>query len=386
MNKLEKFLNSKFLVTLFSILLGFVVGALFLLPMGSSPIEAYAKLFDGVFGSVRNMAYSVVYATPLIFTGLAVAFSFRTGVFNIGAEGQFVMGSMAACVVGILVPAPSIILVQLCFLAALAVGALWGLIVAFLKVKWGINEVLSLIMFNWIAFYLSNYIADLPMIHNEGNAEATKNVQDAARILFPQAWLDALCPASNWGILLAVLAVILIYVLIEKTTLGYQLKAVGFNRSAAEYGGISVNKSIYIAMAISGALAGMGGAIQLLGMGSRISIFTAQESFGFQGISVALIGASNPIGVFFAGLFYGALKYGQAEPDRCSVRSDQHHHGYGCILHRHLPCVPLCEKTQEQEGGGISNGSDHQQPWHHYLRHPAVHPSAAVRGHGFLLL
>ena len=210
MNKLEKFLNSKFLVTLFSILLGFVVGALFLMPMGISPIEAYAKLFDGVFGSVRNMAYSVVYATPLIFTGLAVAFSFRTGVFNIGAEGQFVMGSMAACVVGILVPAPSIILVPLCFLAALAVGALWGLIVAFLKVKWGINEVLSMIMFNWIAFYLSNYIADLPMIHNEGNAEATKNVQDAARILFPQAWLDALCPASNWGILLAVLAVILI--------------------------------------------------------------------------------------------------------------------------------------------------------------------------------
>ena len=293
MNKLEKFLNSKFLVTLFSILLGFVVGALFLLPMGISPVEAYAKLFDGVFGSVRNMAYSVVYATPLIFTGLAVAFSFRTGVFNIGAEGQFVMGSMAACVVGILVPAPAIILVPLCFIAALAVGAVWGLIVAFLKVKWGINEVLSMIMFNWIAFYLS-----------------TKNVQDAARILFPQAWLDALCPASNWGILLAVLAVILVYVIIEKTTLGYQLKAVGFNRSAAEYGGISVNKSIYIAMAISGALAGMGGAIQLLGMGSRISIFTAQESFGFQGISVALIGASNPIGVFFAGLFYGALKYG----------------------------------------------------------------------------
>ena len=310
MNKLEKFLNSKFLVTLFSILLGFVVGALFLMPMGISPVEAYAKLFDGVFGSVRNMAYSVVYATPLIFTGLAVAFSFRTGVFNIGAEGQFVMGSMAACVVGILVPAPAIILVPLCFIAALAVGAGWGLIVAFLKVKWGINEVLSMIMFNWIAFYLSNYIADLPMIHNEGNAEATKNVQDAARILFPQAWLDALCPASNWGILLAVLAVILVYVIIEKTTLGYQLKAVGFNRSAAEYGGISVNKSIYIAMAISGALAGMGGAIQLLGMGSRISIFTAQESFGFQGISVALIGASNPIGVFFAGLFYGALKYG----------------------------------------------------------------------------
>ena len=389
MNKLEKFLNSKFLVTLFSILLGFVVGALFLMPMGISPIEAYAKLFDGVFGSVRNMAYSVVYATPLIFTGLAVAFSFRTGVFNIGAEGQFVMGSMAACVVGILVPAPSIILVPLCFLAALAVGALWGLIVAFLKVKWGINEVLSMIMFNWIAFYLSNYIADLPMIHNEGNAEATKNVQDAARILFPQAWLDALCPASNWGILLAVLAVILIYVLIEKTTLGYQLKAVGFNRSAAEYGGISVNKSIYIAMAISGALAGMGGAIQLLGMPWKPyqHLYCTGELRlpGHQCCADRCFQPHRRI-LCRSVLRRAEVWWLQAEPDRCSVRSDQHHHGYGCILHRHLPCVPLCEKTQEQEGGGISNGFDHQQPWHHYLRHPAVHPSAAVRGHGFLLL
>lgn len=310
MSKLRRILEGKFLVTLFSIVISFVVGAVFLVILGINPLEAYAKLFSSIFGSTKNMAYCVVYGTPLIFTGLAVAFSFRTGVFNIGAEGQFVMGSMAACLVGILVDAPSVILIPLCFLAALAAGAVWGLIVAFLKVKWGINEVLSMIMFNWIAYYLSNYIAGLTAIHSEGNAEATKNVADAARILFPEAWLKALSPASNWGILLAVAAVAIIYVIIEKTTMGYELKAVGFNRTAAEYGGISVNRSVYVAMAISGALAGMGGAIQLLGMGARISIFTSQEGFGFQGISVALIGASNPIGVFFAGLFYGALKFG----------------------------------------------------------------------------
>ena len=167
-----------------------------------------------------------------------------------------------------------------------------------------------MIMFNWIAYYLSNYIAGFSIIHSDGNAEATKNVQDAARILFPESWRDALCPSANWGIFVALAAVVVVYVILEKTTLGYQLKAVGFNRHAAEYGGINVSRNIYTAMAISGALAGIGGAVQLLGMGARISIFTSQESYGFQGISVALIGASNPIGVFFAGIFYGALKYG----------------------------------------------------------------------------
>lgn len=310
MTKLKKVLEGKLFITLFSILVSFVVGALFLAIMGINPIEAYAKLFSSMVGNVKSIAYSVVYGTPLIFTGLAVAFSFRTGVFNIGAEGQFVMGGMAACVVGILVDAPSIVLIPLCFLAALVAGAAWGLLVAFLKVKWGINEVLSMIMFNWIAYYLSNYIAGIPFIHSDGNAEATKNVQDAARILLPEQWLAKLAPTSNWGILLAGVAALFIYWVIEKTTLGYRLKAVGFNKNAAEYGGISVNRAIYTAMAISGALAGLGGAVQLLGMSGRISVFSSQEGFGFQGISVALIGASNPLGVFLAGIFYGGLKYG----------------------------------------------------------------------------
>ena len=308
---LEFFAESKLIHTILSIIIGFIVGALFLMIMGINVGDAYGMLLKSVFSGAKSFSYCVVYATPYIVTGLSVAFSFKTGVFNIGAEGQFVIGSMAACVVGILLGGlPSYLLVPLCFLAAAAAGALWGTIVGFLKTKWGINEVLSMIMFNWIAYYLSNYIAGLEAIHNEGNAEATKNVQDAARILLPQSMLDALCPAANWGIVLALVATVIIYIIIEKTTLGYELKAVGFNRSAAEYGGINVNRSIYTAMAISGALAGLGGAVQLLGMGARISIFTSQEGFGFQGISAALIGASNPIRVFFAGIFYGALKYG----------------------------------------------------------------------------
>lgn len=310
MNKVNRFLSSKAFLTLLAIIIGFAVGALFLIVTGISPAAAYERLFSSVFSKPKSMAYAVVYATPLIFTGLSVAFSFKTGVFNIGAEGQFVVGSMAACIVGILVPAPSIILVPLCFLAAMLVGAIWGIIVGFLKVKWGINEVLSMIMFNWIAFYLSNYCTEIAAIHSEGSSEATKNVQAAARILLPESMREHLASSSNYGILLAIVAVVIIYLIIEKTTLGYQLKAVGFNKSAAEYGGIAVGSSILTAMAISGALAGIGGAVQVLGMGERISLFAGQEGFGFQGISVALIGASSPIGVFFAGLFYGALKYG----------------------------------------------------------------------------
>lgn len=310
---IDFFADNSFIHTIFAIIIGFLVGAIFLLIMKINVGTAYGKLFSSIFSGVRSISYCIVYATPYIVVGLSVAFSFKTGVFNIGAEGQFVMGSMAACVVGILfgnLPKP--ILIPLCFIAAMVTGAVWGIIVAFLKTKWGINEVLSMIMFNWIAFYLSNFIADIPAIHNEGTAEATRYISDNAKTLLPDKMIKALnlCPTANWGILVAIVVTIIVYFIIEKTTLGYQLKAVGYNKNAAEYGGISVNKSIFTALAISGALAGLGGALQLMGMGNRISIFTGQEGYGFAGIVVALIGCSNPIGVFIAGLFYGSLMYG----------------------------------------------------------------------------
>lgn len=305
--------ENSFIHTIFSILLGFIVGAIFLLIMKISPATAYGKLISSVFNGTKGISYCLVYGTPYIVVGLSVAFSFRTGVFNIGAEGQYVVGSMAACVVGILGGSlPKALLIPLCFLAAMAAGAVWGMIVAFLKTKWGINEVLSMIMFNWIAFYLSNFIADIPAIHNDGTAEATKYISDNARTLFSEELIAnlGLCNTANWGIFVALILTVVVYLIIEKTTLGYQLKAVGFNKNAAEYGGISSNRCIFVALAISGALAGLGGALQLMGMGSRISIFSSQEGFGFAGIVVALIGCSNPFGVFIAGIFYGALMYG----------------------------------------------------------------------------
>ena len=199
MNKKKNITQSYAFLTLIAIAVGFLVGALFLAVMGYNPITIYSTLITGIFSKPKFLAYSVVYATPLIFTGLSVAFSFKTGVFNIGAEGQFVVGGMAACIVGIFVDAPAIIHVPLCFLAAAAAGAVWGVIVAFMKTKWGINEVLSMIMFNWIAFYLSNYLVNVPAIHSDGTAEATKDIAETAQILLPQSIRSALAPAKQTG-------------------------------------------------------------------------------------------------------------------------------------------------------------------------------------------
>ena len=309
---LEVIAENRFIHILLSIFLGFLVGAVFLSIMGLSVSAAYGRLISSVT-SLKGFSYVIVYSVPYIVAGLSVAFSFKTGVFNIGAEGQFVVGSMAAACVGILAGSlPKPILIPLCFLAAMAAGAVWGIIVGVLKTKWGINEVLSMIMFNWIAFYLSNFIAGIPAIKNDGTAEATKNISDNASLLFSKDFIKSmgLAPTANWGFLVAIVVTLIVWFVIEKTTLGYELKAVGANKFAAEYGGINVNRSILTALAISGALAGLAGALQIMGMGKRISIFSSQEGFGFAGIVVALIGCSNPFGVLVAGIFYGALMYG----------------------------------------------------------------------------
>ena len=316
MTKKKGFLDviseNRFIHILLSILLGFLVGAVFLAIMGLSVGAAYGRLITSIT-SLKGFSYVIVYSVPYIVAGLSVAFSFKTGVFNIGAEGQFVVGSMAAACVGILAgDLPKPVLIPLCFLAAMAAGAVWGIIVGFLKTKWGINEVLSMIMFNWIAFYLSNFIAGIPAIHSDGTAEATKNISANASMLFSKEFIKSvgLCPTANWGILVAIVMTVLVWFVIEKTTLGFELKAVGSNKFAAEYAGINVNGSILTALAISGALAGLAGSLQLMGMGSRISVFSSQEGFGFAGIVVALIGCSNPFGVLIAGIFYGALMFG----------------------------------------------------------------------------
>jgi len=311
MSKKNNILSSNAFYTLISIIIGFIVGAILLSFARINPLEAYKQLFNGVFGKPKFMIWCLIYAAPLIFTGLSVAFSFKTGVFNIGAEGQFVVGSLTACVLGILVKAPAIIHVPICFLGAALAGGIWGSIVGVLKIKKGVNEVLSYIMFNWIAFYLSNFVVNLTVIHKESGGEATKDIAATARILAPKSIIAATgASAANYGFILAIIFAVIVWFIINRTTLGFKLRAVGFSNTAAQYAGIDTGKSFLTAMAFSGALAGIGGAVQLMGMSGRISQFSGQEGYGFQGITVALIASSNPIGCIFAGIFYGAMKYG----------------------------------------------------------------------------
>ena len=311
MSKKNSILSSNAFYTLISIVIGFVVGAILLSIAKINPLDAYKQLFNGVFGKPKFMVWCLIYAAPLIFTGLSVAFSFKTGVFNIGAEGQFVVGSLTACVLGILIKAPAIIHVPLCFLGAALAGGIWGAIVVVLKIKKGVNEVLSYIMFNWIAFYLSNFVVNLSIIHKDGGGEATKDIAATARILAPKSIIAATgASAANYGFILAIIFAVIVWFIINRTTLGFKLRAVGFSNTAAQYAGIDTGKSFLTAMAFSGALAGIGGAVQLMGMSGRISQFSGQEGYGFQGITVALIASSNPIACIFAGIFYGAMKYG----------------------------------------------------------------------------
>ncbi len=323
MSKKKGFLNfvaeNRFIHILLSILLGFLVGAIFLAIMGLSVGEAYGRLITSVT-SVKGFSYVIVYSIPYIVVGLSVAFSFKTGVFNIGAEGQFVMGSMAAAVVGILAGGlPKIVLIPLCFLAAMLAGAVWGVIVGVLKTKWGINEVLSMIMFNWVAFYLSNFIAGIPAIHSDGTAEATKNISDNASTLLSKDLINrlGLCPTANWGILVAIAVTVLVWFIIEKTTLGYELKAVGSNKFAAEYGGINVNRSILTALAISGALAG---GLRL--RGHRRGAHRLLESLRRADRRHLLRRAD--------------LRRQQAQPRRRPDAADQRHRRHGRVLHRDL--------------------------------------------------
>lgn len=332
MNKKKSILESNVLYTIIAIIIGFLVGAIFLVIAGISPAVAYGKLFSSIFSKPKYLVWTLVYASPLIFTGLSVAFSFRTGVFNIGAEGQFVIGGLVACILGIVLKLPAGIHAIVCLAAAAAAGCIWSLIVGVLKVKRGIHEVLSFIMFNWIAFYLSNYMVNLPFIHRD-KTEATQDIAASARLLLPESMRNALgCTSAHWGIVLAIAAAVIIWIIIEKTTLGYKLKAVGFNSSAAQYGGIDANKSILTALGISGMLSGLGGAVQVLGMSGRLSQFAGQEGFGFEGITVALIGSSNPIGCIFSGLFYGAMKYGGSKLSIVKAPSEVVDIIMGCVV------------------------------------------------------
>ncbi len=321
----KKFFSGNLSYTLTSIMLGLIIGAFALTISGYNPIEAYYIILRGIFGKFKYLSYTIIYATPLIITGLSVAFAFRTGLFNIGAEGQFIIGALVATLSGYFIHLPPIIHVIVVFILASIAGGVWGSIAGYLKAKFGIHEVIATIMLNWIALYLNNYIVMLDGFKRP-NSEASYKIKETASIMILEnwkysdtgrAWLEnhsilkgIFRTPVNLGFIFAILLAIVIWYILRKTTLGYELRAVGFNRYAAEYGGINVNRSIIISMVIAGMLAGSAGALQVMGRTKQVAVLAAMEGYGFDGIAVALIGNNTALGCALSGLLFGALKYG----------------------------------------------------------------------------
>jgi ABC-type uncharacterized transport system permease subunit len=290
-----------------------VIGAVIIMLTGSSlaeTLDAYKALLQGSVGSLRAISQTLTEATPLIFTGLAVALAFRAGLFNIGGEGQLLMGGMLAVLAGFTFTGlPWFIHLPLAIVAGAIGGAIWGFIPGFLKAKTGAHEVIVTIMMNYIAYRLVDYLLKTSLFQREGrNDPISKNIEDSAQLPALLQWLD---PAAtvHLGLFLAIGAAIFIWWLLFRTNTGFEFRAVGANPSAARYAGMSVTKVYVLVMTIAGALAGLAGTGQVLGLLDRASPgFSA--GLGFDGIAVALLGRSNPIGVVAAAVLFGGLNAG----------------------------------------------------------------------------
>ena len=294
------------IVPIVSIILGLLVGAVVMLLSGHDPIAGYAALWNGIFGSSYSVGETIRQISPYILAGLAVAFAFRTGLFNIGVEGQLMVGWFAAAYVGMAFELPKVIHLPLALLAAAAAGALWGLIPGILKARLHVHEVIVTIMMNYIALHTVNAL--IKTISDGGYKTEKIHATASLRSDFLSNLTDY--STLHYGILVALAMVVLMWFLLEKTKMGYELKSVGFNEHASQYAGMNVKKNIVLAMVISGAFAGLGGAMEALGTFGNVVSRSAFTGIGFDGIAVALLGANTPLGVIFGASLFGSLKYG----------------------------------------------------------------------------
>mgnify|MGYP005841297953 CR=1 FL=1 len=306
---LLKGLSKGTVVSLLAVVLGLLAGGVLMLVIGSNPFEGYSYLFKGGLMSVERIGNTLATSTPLVLTGLSVAFAFRTGLFNIGTPGQMLFGGFCATAVGLTLKLPQPLLLPVMMIAAIMGGALWALLPGFLKARFNVHEVVSGIMMNWICYWVV-YYAIPAYFKGEYLETESRKIPDAASL--KAEWLSNLFSGSyvNLGLFLALGAVVIIAFILNRTVLGYELKSVGFNRHAAEYAGVSVNRGIILSMMIAGGLAGLAGAAHFTGNASNIQI-GVMPSQGFDGIAVSLLGSNSPAGVLGAAIFFGILYSGK---------------------------------------------------------------------------
>ncbi|WP_159888247.1 ABC transporter permease [Paenibacillus puerhi] len=296
-------------ISLMAVVFGLLAGAVLMMVTGHNPLLGYTYLFEGGLKNLERFGNTLATGTPLIFTGLSVAFAFRTGLFNIGAAGQMLFGGFCATAVGLNLDVARPLLLLLMVLAGIVGGMLWALIPGVLKAKYNVHEVVSTIMMNWIAYW-TIYYAVPAYLKAEFLETESRPLPEAATLRVPV--LTEMFGGSyiNLGLFLAVITAIVIAFIINKTTLGYELKAVGYNKHAAEYAGIAVNRGVVLSMVISGGLAGLAGVAHYTGNATNIQIGQLPTQ-GFDGIAVALLGANAPAGVLLAALFFGLLYSGR---------------------------------------------------------------------------
>jgi general nucleoside transport system permease protein len=315
-----KNLLQELLFPIIAVIAAFLVGGVIVWMVGDSPLLVYELFFTSAFGSVDGLGYTLFYATPLIFTGLAVAVALKCGLLNIGAEGQLTIAAFATAWVGLTLPNSNAFLVTiLAMIAAVVVGGLWAGIPGVLKAKFGAHEVITTIMLNFIAVgivtYLTQYhykkqgdpiLETLPIAEIKDGILVGPHLPRMHALLAPLGITFPERLPLNIAFLLALLMCVVVYVFLWKTKWGYELRAVGASATAAEYGGISISRNIILAMVISGGLAGMVGINEVLGYRYRYyDGFSA--SYGFTGIAVALLGRNHPVGVLLAAILFGAL-------------------------------------------------------------------------------
>ena len=292
---------------LIAILISFAIGAIIMLATGNNPIEAYGALLRGAFGSPLAVGRTLLNATPLIFTGLAVAVAFRAGLFNIGGEGQFFIGAITAAVVGVYLGSLGVIGMVLALAACVVTGFLWGAIPGFLKAYFGAHEVITTIMLNFVAIYLATYLALNPF-RSEGLVPGTEAIDVTARIPFIGLGLGR----ANYGFVFGLVAALLVYLFLWRTKRGFEIRAVGLSPGAASYAGMRIGLNTVLALAIGGSLAALGGGEEVLGVYGKMSI-PFVTGLGFTGIGVALLGRNHPAGVVLGALLFGGLTSGAQE-------------------------------------------------------------------------
>jgi ABC-type uncharacterized transport system permease subunit len=294
----------KLMPQLIAILLAFVVGAITLLLTGFDPLEAYAAMLVGAFGDTFGIGQTFAQATPIIFTALAFLFAYKCGLFNIGAEGQFLLGALFAALIGISFEGlPFFIHIPLALIAGVAGGAVWGFIPAVLKAKLGAHEVITTMMLSYVALYITGYMVNYPFKAPGWVAQTIP--------IWPSAELPRILPQTqlSFSLVIAVGLAVLTHFTLWRTTVGYEVRAIGLSPSAAESGGISIKKGIILALTISGAMAGLGGAGEVLGVHRRF-IEGFSPGYGWDGLAVALVGGLNPAGILLASVLFGALRSG----------------------------------------------------------------------------